>query len=856
MWTVRLPGPVRRLAHLWWKLFSFLFVGNYLAGLVLALVQSGWSAFLSALTSWGFLAPIEKANPPAFWASMGLLAVLAMLGFIEEGAERQAAKAKSATQERTVAQAHDMAQSAHGAAQAAGAQAARAQMVADQALAAATARLAEQAPDPQGPPDDRWLLPAAPRFVGREGDLRWVMDRLRQHAVTSITALGGLGGIGKTALAAEAVRRLREEGRFADGVAMVVCTGLTDPGEVLRRVLARFDVRRVPPRERAPDEPEDVYLAALAGAASMLLTSKDAVVVLDNVEPGLPVATVAAPLRAARVAVLITARQVLSAGTVDPEGRRNLDLLPLDEAIEVFAEYYGRGALLDLTPGERRAAEAIVTVLGRHTLAIKLAATYARDVRRHLETLARELADPTRALALPEDEVPGGVQRSFQASVEALPTEAQRLFVALAAFATNEFGREAALALGAGLGLANPDTALDLLVRRALLQATTKTSLPEGADRERRVLHPLLRALSARAFALWTDEERAAASHTLAEFFATYVTTAPIPWLTLDEINITRTLEWAHTHAEERLEADLCWGLAQYWRNCGKTHEALRYLPPAIDAAAHLADDSGARTARMRLRTLITTYGQILSTTGQLDEASTYIRQAIEIDRDVGDRHGEGVDLRSLGQIALARGHLEEAASYVTEALAIHQEGEMRREQGVDLSSLGQIALARGHLEEADGYFQQSLALRRVAQDRRGEGLVLSSLGQVALARGRLEEADAYFQQSLAIRREVQDRRGEGADLFQVAIIAEAQGDLDHAETLHRESLAVGLEVQAGLEVASSYAYLGEFLITKRGKRAEGCVMLAEAARLVDQMGVPGGDRARETARKLGCERA
>ena len=29
--------------------------------------------------------------------------------------------------------------------------------------------------------------------------------------------------------------------------------------------------------------------------------------------------------------------------------------------------------------------------------------------------------------------------------------------------------------------------------------------------------------------------------------------------------------------------------------------------------------------------------------------------------------------------------------------------------------------------------------------------------------------------------------------------------------------------------------------------------MLAEAARLYDEMGIPGGDRARATARRLGC---
>ncbi len=71
-----------------------------------------------------------------------------------------------------------------------------------------------------GPPFQESDLPMPERFVGRVEDLRWVEDRLRAGGATGITAVRGMGGIGKTALAAVAVRELRWEGRFADGVAV------------------------------------------------------------------------------------------------------------------------------------------------------------------------------------------------------------------------------------------------------------------------------------------------------------------------------------------------------------------------------------------------------------------------------------------------------------------------------------------------------------------------------------------------------------------------------------------------------------------------------------------------------------
>ena len=68
-----------------------------------------------------------------------------------------------------------------------------------------------------------------------------------------------------------------------------------------------------------------------------------------------------------------------------------LDLLSPEEALDLFAEYYRHGAARDLTDAERIAAERIVTALGQHTLAVKLAAATAADTHRDLDLFATEL---------------------------------------------------------------------------------------------------------------------------------------------------------------------------------------------------------------------------------------------------------------------------------------------------------------------------------------------------------------------------------------------------------------------------------------------------------------------------------
>jgi tetratricopeptide (TPR) repeat protein len=632
-------------------------------------------------------------------------------------------------------------------------------------------------------------------------------------------------------------------------VAVVIFTGLADAAEALRTVLAHFD-----PQRRSPEATD---VAGLAAAAHRLLDGKDALIVLDNVEPALKIEQVVAPLRATGVTLLLTAREALSSA-VPADASRRLELLVEHDVVDLFAAYYGRNAALDLTLSERTVVERIVETLGRHTLAVKLAGAYAQQQHLALETLARELRDPQRAIELPDQETPGAVALVFASSYQALPAAAQRLFAALGAFATLESGRQAATAVGEALQLANPAHQLDVLVLRALADPLSNASLLEGSDQQRLRLHPLMRTFAANEFAKWGHDEQAEAHRAIAHFCVEYADAVDYLALGPDEANIEGALEWAHAHGEDELVAALTDGMRQHLYLTDRTREGLRYLPWGIDpwgidAAERQAAETNDRQDRLVVLALSLMYARMLQTLDRLNEAEAAFQRNLALRRELGDRTGEGELLTDLGQIAQRRGRLEEAEQYYQQALAIAREVQDRQGKGLMFSNLGGIARQRGRLEEDEQYFEQSLLIRREVQDRGDEGMVLSNLGSIAHARGRLEETERYSQESLAIRREVQDRRGKGVVLFKLALIAEAQGDLQRAEVLHRESLAIGNALQNGQDIADSHAYLGEFLITKRFKREEGCQMLAEAARIYEQMRVPGVERVRETAQRLGC---
>lgn len=705
--------------------------------------------------------------------------------------------------------------------------------------ATATARRSGAAtPRRPAPPFDGWLLGAPDPLVGRATELQKLSTRLHPDR-PSVVAITGLAGIGKTALAATIARQLHEENRFPGGIAVVLCQGLTASSDVLRRVLARFDPAR--------HQPDATDLSALGELAQRLLRGTPALVVLDDVVPDVPVADVVAPLRAAGASLLLTARHRLPAAAVSIADTLPLELLSQAEALELFALARGHTGADTVAEADTPSAERIVNALGCHTLAVRLAGTYAANAQRDLAALAEELEDPLRKVALPDGDTPSAVQQAFEQSIQALPENAQQLFASLAVFQANEFGRGALSALGTALRLDVPERAIDLLVLRALINATTNGTMPAASDRERLRLHPLLQALSLVRFNALSDERRDTMQLAIAQYYATYTQRLAASELShaeinraieQDEPNVIGALEWAHQRGHLELVVALCSGVQRFWRDRGSTRASLKYLLWGVSAAEQqLGDPANPDPARadtlfwlqlnlgyayqstgaLRKAThlyerahflacqsharrnegaALSRLAQIYHARGQLEEARDHLERSLAIRREVEDRRGEGQDLRLLSQIAQHRGKLDDAERYLQRSLAIARDLDDAAAEGTVLANLGRLARDRGKLDDAERCLNRSLMLARDVGNRLCEGTVLRHLGRVARDRGRIEEAKERFEESRVIAEEMEDIRGKGTILAQLGRLEFWGGRLDEAEKLLRQALDLARRVQ------------------------------------------------------------
>lgn len=654
-------------------------------------------------------------------------------------------------------------------------------------------------PGANGPSADESSLPPLPEhFIGRESELAWLTDRLRRGVTTGITAVKGIGGVGKTSLAAKAVEILRAEGHFSGGVGFFICQHKTDYIQVICDVLHLFEPQRLIPSDATHQQLHDT--------ARQLLGNKRVLIVLDNVEPGLDIERVIGPLQAARATILLTSRSVLPVGEC-----LDLPLLATAEARELFCQYADK-SVDDFAEDDSDAVTRIIEHLGNHTLAVKVAARYARSTRRSLRVLADELKTPFEVEKITES-----VNRVFQHSFEALSTEAQRVFAALGAFATVEFSRNAAKALAKALGHAHPGACVDSLIEYGLVEPSELRGLLQESDSERLQLHPLLQAFAIEQLARFPSEFDSNARQAIAAYYADYASRPQRVSLWPDEKNITAALIYAHDHQLHELVARICLGMHLFWRDYGRANQTKMYVAWGIAAAEQYAAAANAEDAYRALATLRLAHARFLRLTGKLDEAERLAREALATFHDTGNRYGTGAAYVVLGNIARDRGDYQQTRTVLREALSIFEADDVRdvAGQGIALCFLGQASQRLGEIEISDQELQQSIDVYKEINDRWGIGLARLLLGNNAIQRGRFQQAIELYRDVLTFYQSVDSRRSIGVALSSLGEIAISLGHLAEAEGYLQQSLKARRDSRDRRGEAVDFTFLGRLAAIK-----------------------------------------
>ncbi len=205
----------------------------------------------------------------------------------------------------------------------------------------------------------------------------------------------------------------------------------------------------------------------------------------------------------------------------------------------------------------------------------------------------------------------------------------------------------------------------------------------------------------------------------------------------------------------------------------------------------------------------LTRLGNAYNSLGQFQKAIQYHQLSLNIDRELGNRSGEGGSLCNLGNAYLRLGQYQQAIEYFQQALVILQKIGHCYFQANSLGNLGSAYLSLGQYQRAIEFYQQSLEIARSIGDRSGEASSLGNLGSVYGSLGQYQRAIEFYQQSLEIERSIGDRSGEASSLGNLGSAYESLGQFQKAIELQQQALELRKQVGDRVGEGGSLCNLG-----------------------------------------------
>ncbi|KZM74857.1 ATP-binding protein [Nocardia terpenica] len=631
-------------------------------------------------------------------------------------------------------------------------------------------------------------------LIGRDAEVRQLLETAGPGRVVSIHTVDGMPGVGKTALVTRVAHLLSD--RFPDGRFFVELNTHTpgqapaDPADVLATLLIDLGI--------APGQIPD-SLEARRDLWRDRLSDKRVLVVLDDardhaqIEPLLPTGP--------RCLTLITSRRRFIA--LDNALPLALDTLSPDGAADLFHRLAQRDPGGDNTA----AVTEIVRLCGYLPLAIVL---LAGRLRHHpawtLTDLAAEFATAQDLLG-ELDTGDRAVRAAFTASYDSLPPARQRLFRRLGVHPGPDLDAYAVAALN-DIGLTTARHELEALYTDHLIDETTP-----GRYR----LHDLLREYARSLAATDPSGERADALDRLHSYYCHTAAVAgrylgrltrpgaqenvrpsPAPdlpardlrdvaealaWMRMERANFLAFLDHAASRHQQSRAIALIESLASLLAWDGPWPRAAELHRQAIALAQRIDDRLAEANSRVDL-------GTVCQRTGNHHDAAPALQQAFTIYRRLGNRLGQANALNGLGSLHYRTANYRDATNLLQRALTIHRDLGDRVGQATSLAVLGMVHWRSGDLPRAIDLLRQALALSRDLGNHH-ELYVLLNLGMALVDGGDPPAAIDVAQHVLTVARDLGNRLTEGLALGILGLAHQRGGDLATAVELARQAVTL-----------------------------------------------------------------
>ncbi len=669
-------------------------------------------------------------------------------------------------------------------------------------------------------------------LVGRQRELRDVVNSMSRSRLLTLT---GPGGIGKTRLALAAAGAVSAS--YPEGVCWVELAPLDDPGIVARVIARQLGVPDCPGQDAA------TAIAEHVGDRSMLI-------VLDNCEHlASAVADLAGQLLGAcdSMSILATSREVLGV-----DGERSWPVPPLSLSLPLpgagapaaaaalaesdavrFFEYRAQLVLpsFRLADDNARAVVQICTRLDGLPLAIELAAARMRMLS--VGQLAESLDDIFTVLIGGARTAPRrhqALRATLDWSHDLLDEDERVVFRRLAVFSAG-FTLTAAEQVAAGSGI-RPERMLELLTR---LADKSLLWVEHGGSDARYHLLGTVREYALECLAEASEEQAVRRAH-LRCFVGLVEEAAPrvdggredalglereLDRLDAETPNLRVALEFARDCGDANAALRIAGPLGRFAHLRGHYHEVREWMDTAVTAGPDAP-------AALRAKALLGS-GRLALLQCDYLPAVRRLETALRLYRELGDAQGVASALQVLGSVAREQGRYARAMELHGESLSI---AEAAGDQWAVASAHGYLGFAswlQAEFERATEECTVALRMFRELGDAVGTAWSLLSLGTVARHQGAREQAAALLRESRSLAERIGFREGIAWSLEQLGLLAADRGD-PAAAALLRSSLEIHHDLRDRWRTCSVLEDLAAIALAQGNAQQAGRLLAAAEA--------------------------
>ncbi len=675
------------------------------------------------------------------------------------------------------------------------------------AFQAAAARPSVPRPETPSPSAPRQLPAVIAHFAGRAAPAKAMAEVAGHSSTVVISAISGMAGIGKTAFALHCAHQLKE--LYPDGQLYANLHGFdpsrppVSPASVVHAFLEALDI----PARRIPGSAE-----AQAGLYRSVLAGKQILIVLDNardaeqVRPLLPGDT--------GCLTLITSRnQLTSLATTDGAQLLTLDLLSEHEALDLLAARLSA----ERVAADLESAREIVVRCGRLPLALSIvAARAAAHPHFTLADLATELSEAEGLDALDGNDPTASARTTFAVSYQALSAPAARLFRLLGAHPGPDISIKAAASLTGG----------SVREQRLPLKELTEANLILEHQPGRFGMHDLIRAYACELDAE-PDARRRMLDHYLHSAFAANCLLIPageritlnqlqpgttpeqpedhddaLAWFTAERAVLLAVIDYAAAAECNDHAWQLAWIFTDFLNRRGDWQADISTQRAALTAARRLGH-VGAQARALRLLAL--DFTQL----GSLEEALSYLQQALELTAEADDARGQAHTHNHLAFVYERLGLLDKTLHHAQQALRLFEISGSVPGRADGLNAVGWSLAQLGQYDEALRHCQEALALQTKLANRAGQAAAWDSLGYIHHHLGQHALAISCYTQAVELHRDVGNRYYEANVLSHLGDTQLAAAQRAQAAVSWKQALSILTELEHA-DAAQVRAKLGD----------------------------------------------